>query len=77
MKKDKFVLSKTVIDLDLLKRNSIKRLHQYINTNDVELNKVKILIKRANIDLRPNGKQLFIRKSTDKEDENRICITRR
>ena len=77
MKKDKFVLSKTVIDLDLLKRNSIKRLHQYINTNDVELNKVKILIKKANIDLRPNGKQLFIRRPSDKDDNNRICITKR
>jgi hypothetical protein len=78
MKKDnKFLFSKTIINLDLLRRDSINRLFKYINTNDVELDKVKILIKRANIDLRPNGKQLFIRRPTDKDDNNRICITRR
>lgn len=78
MKKDnKFLFSKTIINLDLLRRDSINRLFKYINTDDVELDKVKILIKRANVDLRPNGKQLFIRKPTDKDDNNRICITRR
>lgn len=78
MKKDnKFLFSKTIINLDLLRRDSINRLFRYINTDDVDLDKVKILIKRANIDLRPNGKQLFIRRPTDKDDNNRICITRR
>ncbi len=74
---NKFVFSSTIVDLDLLKRNSVKRLYQYINTNDIELDKVKILIKRANIDLRPIGKQFFIRKSSNKDDKNRICITTR
>lgn len=75
----KFMFSKTIIDLDLLKRNSIKELLNYINDKDAELNKVKVLIKKANIELRIYSRQLFIRKalSQDKGAENRICITRR
>lgn len=78
MKKDnKFLFSKTIINLDLLRIDSINRLFRYINTDDVDLDKVKILIKRANVDLRPSGKQLFIRRQTHKDDKNRICITKR
>jgi len=75
----KFMFSKTIIDLDLSKHNSINELLNYINNKDVELDKVKVLIKRANRELRIDGRQLFIRKSSgrDKEAENRICITRR
>lgn len=73
----KFVFSKTVIDLDLLKHNSVKDLFDYINNEDVELDKVKVLIKKANMKLRMDNRQLFIRKSSDKEVENRICVTRR
>ena len=73
------MFSKTVIDLDLFKHHSVKELFNYINNKDVELDKVKILIKRANRELRIGGMQLFIRKSSgrDKEVENLICITRR
>lgn len=74
---NKFVFSSTIIDLNLLKKNSVKRLYQYINTNDIELDKVKMLIKKANIDLRTSGRQLFIRRSIDEDIENKICITRR
>ncbi len=75
----KFMFSKTVIDLDLLKRNSVNELLNYINNKDVEPNKVKILIRKINRELRTDGRQLFIRKSSslDKETENRICITKR
>jgi hypothetical protein len=75
----KFMFSKGVNDLDLFKHHSIKELLNYINYKDAELNKVKILIRKANRELRINGRQLFIRKSSgrDRETENRICITRR
>lgn len=75
----KFMFSKTLIDLDLFKHNSVKELLNYINNKDVELDKVKVLITKANRELRIDGRQLFIRKSSgrDKEAENRICITRR
>lgn len=74
----KFMLSKKIIDLDL-KHNSVKELLDYINNDDVEFGKVKVLVKKANRDLRTDGRQLFIRKSTgrDKETQNRICITTR
>ena len=73
------MFSKTVIDLDLFRHHSVNELFNYINNKDVELDKVKILIKNANRELRIDGRQLFIRKSSgrDKEVENRICITRR
>ncbi len=73
------MFSKTVIDLDLFNHHSVKELSNYINNKDVELNKVKILIKKANRELRIEGRQLFLRKSSgrDKEIENRICITNR
>lgn len=76
---NKFVLSKTVVDLDLLKRNSVKELLNYINEKDVEVDKVKILIKKANKELRIDSRHLFIRKPSnpDKESKNIICITRR
>lgn len=77
--KYRYMFSKTIIDLDLFKRHSVNELSNYINNKDVELDKVKILIKKANRELRIYGRQLFIRKSSgmDKEVENRICITRR
>lgn len=76
------IFSKKIIDLDLLfKHDGVKELSNYINNEDVELDKVKILIKKANRELRIGGMQLYIRKISnrgmDKEIENRICITRR
>jgi len=75
----KFMFSKTIIDLDLVKHRSVDELLNYINNEDVELDKVKIFIKKANRELRIDGRQLFIRKSSgrDKDVENRICITKR
>lgn len=75
----KFMLSKAVINLDLSKHNGIKELLNYISNEDVELNKVKILVKKANAELRTHGRQLFIRgaSSRDRKAENRICMTRR
>ncbi len=74
-----FMFSKSVIDLDLSRYNSINELINYINNKDVDLNKIKIIIKKANRELRISGRQLFIRKASkkDKEAKNRICITRR
>ena len=75
----KFVFSKTIFDLNLIKHDSIKELLNYINGKDVELMKVKILIKKANKEMRigNNNKRLFIRKtfSSDKEDKSIICVT--
>ena len=79
MKVSKFMFSKRVIDLDLFRHHNVKELFNYINNKDVELDKVKVLIRKANRELKTDGRQLFIRKSSgrDKETENRICITRR
>lgn len=73
------MFSKTVIDLNLFKHDGIKELFNYIDNKDVDLDIVKILIKKANRELRIGGMQLFIRKSSGryKEVENLICITRR
>lgn len=75
----KFVFSKKVTDLDLFRHNSIKELFNYINGKDVELVKVKILIKKANREMRigNNNIRLFIRKATNlgKENNKRICVT--
>lgn len=71
--------SKTIANLDLSRHHNVNELFNYINNKDAEINKVKILMKKANRELRIDGRQLFIRKSSgrDKEVENRICITRR
>jgi hypothetical protein len=74
-----FVFSKKVTDLDLFKHDSIKKLFNYVNNKDVELTKVKILIKKANREL-CNGNsniRLFIRKAYNLGEENkkRICVT--
>lgn len=65
-------------DSDLLKYDSVKELLNYVNNKDAEIEKVKVLITRANRKLRPLGKQLYVRKahSSDREAENRICMTR-
>lgn len=65
--------------LELSRYDSVKKLLNYINNKDVELDNVRILIKKANRELRIYGKQLYIRKSSvrDREAENRICITKR
>lgn len=78
-KVSKFMFSKRVIDSDLSKHHSVNELFNYVNNKDIELDKVKILIRKANRELRIDGRQLFIRRSSgrDKETENRICITRR
>jgi hypothetical protein len=73
----KFLFSQTIIDLGLFKHNDIKELFNYINNKDVELIKVKILVKKANIKLRIYDKKLFIRKSSIEKVKNLICVTRR
>lgn len=74
---NKFIFSKTFFDLKLFEHKSIKELFNYINNEDIEITKVKFLIRKANIKLRTNGKQLFIRKPSDGEVENIICVTSR
>lgn len=75
----KFVFSKKVTDLDLFKYDSIKELLNYINSKDVELVKVKILIKKANRELSVGNSniRLFIRKAYNlgAENKKRICVT--
>ncbi len=56
-KVSKFMFSKGVIDLDLFR-------HHNVDNKDVELDKVKIFIRKANRELRIDGRQLFIRKSS-------------
>lgn len=73
----KFIFSKTVVDLDLLKHDSVKELFNYINREDVEIDEVRFLIRKANVKLRIYDKQLFIRKSHNEEAKSRICVTRR
>lgn len=71
---------KGMIDPDLLKYNSVKELVEYVDNKDAKIEKVKILIRKANRELRRlRGKQLYVRKasSRDKEAENRICMTSR
>jgi len=65
---------------DLFRYDSVKKLADYVDDKDAEIEKVKILIRKANRDLkRLRDKQLYIRKasSRDKDAENRICITSR
>lgn len=78
---NKFVFSKKVTDLDLFKYNSVKELFNYINSKDVEIVKVKILIKKANREMKVgnNNIRLFIRKAYNlgEEDKKRICVSTR
>lgn len=78
---NKFVFSKKVTDLDLFKYNSVKELFNYINSKDVEIVKVKILIKKANREMRVgnNNIRLFIRKAYNlgEASEKRICVSTR
>lgn len=76
---NRFIFSKTLADSDLFKRNGIKELLNYINEKYAELDNVKILVRKANRELRIDSRQLFIRKasSRNKEAVNLICITRR
>lgn len=64
------------LDSDLLRYNGVKELFNYINNKDVEIEKVKALVTRANRELRPRCKRLYVRKvhSHDKEAEHRICV---
>ena len=66
-------------DIDLTKYDSIKNLVNYINNKDAEIEKVKVLVTKANRELRVTGKQLYVRKasSKDKEAIYRICMTTR
>lgn len=77
--KSKVLFRKKFIDSDLLKYDSIKKLVEYVNSNDVKLDKVKALITRANKDLRMSGSYLCVKKSFewDKDAENRICIIKK
>jgi hypothetical protein len=75
----KFAFSKKVTDLDLFKYSSVKDLFNYVNGQDVELNTVKLFIKKANREMRigNNNRRLFIRKISglDEEANSRICVT--
>lgn len=73
----KFVFSKRVINSELFKHHNIKKIFDYIYNKDVELVEVKILLRKANIKLRTEGIQLYIRRSSDKQAENLICVTTR
>jgi hypothetical protein len=71
---------KGMIDNELLKYNSVKELVEYVDNKDADIEKVKILIRRVNRDLKKlPGKKLYVRKarSHDKYAENRICMTSR
>lgn len=64
---------------DLLMYDSIKELSNYINNKDAEIEKVKALVTRANRELRPRCRQLYVRKASNryKEAEHRICVSTR
>ena len=66
-------------EYDLLRYGSIKELLNYISNKDANIEKVKVLVTKANRELRITGKQLYVRKasSKDKEAEHRICMTTR
>lgn len=65
-------------DPELLRYNSVKELVEYVYDKNANIERVKLLITKANreLRLRYRGKQLYVRKSNsrDKEAENRICI---
>lgn len=63
-------------DPDLLRYNSVKELVEYVYNKDANIERVKILIIKANRELRLICKQLYVRKSHihDRCAENRICI---
>lgn len=73
------MFSKKVADFDLFKYESVKDLLNYVNGQDVELNKVKLFIRRANQEMRVgnNNKRLFMRKAFNLGEETniRICVT--
>ena len=64
---------------ELLRYDSIKELINYVNDKDADIERAKVLITKANRELRMTGKQLYVRKasSKDKEAEHRICMTKR
>lgn len=67
-----------MIDSDpgLLRYNSVKELVEYVCNKDANIERVKILITKANRELRLICKQLYVRKSHrhDRHAENRICM---
>lgn len=75
------MFSKGMINSDpgILKYSSIKELVYYVGNKDAKVEEVKVLIIKANRELRLRGKRLYIRKAFDhdKEADNRICITSR
>lgn len=70
-----------MIDSDpgLLRYNSVKELVEYVDNKDANIERVKILVTKANRELRLRGKQLYVRKASDrdKDTKNRICMTSR
>ncbi len=64
------------LDSDLLRYDGVEELFNYINNKDVEIEKVKALVTRANRELRPRCKQLYVRKASGryKDVEHRICV---
>ena len=63
----------------LVQYNSVKELINYISNKNAELEQVKIIIRKANRELKIRFVQLYVRKASshDKDAENRICLTRR
>lgn len=76
------LFSKGMMDTgpDLFRYGSVKELASYIKNKDADVETVKVLIRRANRELKIlRSKKLYIRKSSrkDKDAENPICITSR
>ena len=74
----KFMFSRSIVDTDLLTYSSLKDILDYISGKDVVSDNVKVLIKRANKELRKGNKRLFVRRANDrdKKAENRIYMIR-
>jgi len=66
-------------DLDLLIYDSVKELFNYTNNKDIDIEKVKALVTKANRELKPRRKQLYVRKASGryKDVEHRICVIKR
>lgn len=80
--KSNVLFSKGMMDSepDLFRYESVKELATYIDNKGAEIEKVKILIRKANRELKIlRDKKLYVRKSSsrDKDAKNRICMTSR
>ena len=64
------------LDSDLLRYDGVKELSNYINNKDIDIEKVRALVTKANRELKPLCKQLYIRKASGryKGVEHRVCV---